>query len=128
MSYFYHMIVYGIVFSLILVVGIFVLGIIRVVERVCMIKMVDVNKLTEGDWVAEDVKVNGKVICSTKSLGLEKEQIEAKYKGQDLSKGYDYIVDEKAHTAHLTEDGEGKVCTALNVNIGDIVELVEEDT
>jgi len=47
---------------------------------------------------------------------LEKDEIDAKYKGEDISKGFDYIVDEKAHTAHLTEDGESKVCKALNID------------
>ena len=52
---------------------------------------------------------------------LEKDEIEAKYKGQDLSKGFDYIVDEKAHTAHLTEEGESKVCSMLDIdNLHDI--------
>jgi preprotein translocase subunit SecA len=52
---------------------------------------------------------------------LEKDEIDAKYKGEDLSKGFDYIVDEKAHTAHLTEDGESKVCLMLNIdNLHDI--------
>ncbi|MCX5702754.1 MAG: preprotein translocase subunit SecA [Candidatus Omnitrophica bacterium] len=52
---------------------------------------------------------------------LEKDEIEAKYKGEDLSKGFDYIVDEKAHTAHLTEEGESKVCSMLNIdNLHDI--------
>jgi preprotein translocase subunit SecA len=46
---------------------------------------------------------------------LEKEEIAAKYKGEDLSKGYDYIVDEKAHTAHLTDEGETKVCGILGI-------------
>ncbi len=48
-------------------------------------------------------------------LVLEKEQIEAKYKGIDLSKGYDYVVDEKARNAYLTEQGESKVCSLLNI-------------
>ncbi|MEW6171167.1 MAG: preprotein translocase subunit SecA, partial [Candidatus Omnitrophota bacterium] len=52
---------------------------------------------------------------------LEKEQIEAKYKGEDLSKGYDFIVDEKAHTVHLTDDGETKVANYLGIkNLHDI--------
>jgi len=52
---------------------------------------------------------------------LEKDEIEAKYKGEDLSKGFDYIVDEKVHTAHLTEVGETKVCATLNIgNLHDI--------
>ncbi len=46
---------------------------------------------------------------------LEKDEIEAKYKGEDLSRGFDYIVDEKAHTAHLTEDGESKACSSLSI-------------
>jgi len=48
-------------------------------------------------------------------LIMEKEQIEAKYKGVDLSKGYDYVVDEKARNAYLTEQGEAKVCSLLNI-------------
>lgn len=47
---------------------------------------------------------------------LEKDEIEAKYKGEDLSRGYDYIIDEKAHTAHLTEEGELKVCSVLGID------------
>ncbi|MFC1621465.1 preprotein translocase subunit SecA [Candidatus Omnitrophota bacterium] len=46
---------------------------------------------------------------------LEKDEIDAKFKGIDLSTGYDYIVDEKAHTAHLTEDGEAKVAEMLGI-------------
>jgi preprotein translocase subunit SecA len=52
---------------------------------------------------------------------LEKDEIEAKFKGEDIAKGFDYIVDEKAHTAHLTEEGEAKVCAMLNIsNLHDI--------
>ncbi len=46
---------------------------------------------------------------------LEKDEIDAKFKGIDLSEGYDYIVDEKAHTAHLTENGETKVAEMLGI-------------
>lgn len=52
---------------------------------------------------------------------LEKDEIDAKFKGIDLSKGYDYVVDEKAHTAYLTEDGELKVAEMLGIeNMHDI--------
>ncbi len=47
---------------------------------------------------------------------LEKDEIDAKFKGIDLSKGYDYIVDEKAHTAHLTEEGETKATQILGID------------
>lgn len=53
--------------------------------------------------------LNGRII-------LEKDEIDAKYKGIDLSKGYDYIVDEKANTAHLTEQGETKVAQLLGID------------
>lgn len=35
----------------------------------------------------------------------ENEEIKAKYEGVDLTKGYDYIVDEKNHSVTLTEQG-----------------------
>ncbi len=35
----------------------------------------------------------------------DKDEIEAKHKGLDIEKGIDYIVNEKNHTANLTEDG-----------------------
>ncbi|MFH1782498.1 MAG: preprotein translocase subunit SecA [Candidatus Omnitrophota bacterium] len=54
-------------------------------------------------------KLKGRII-------LEKDEIDAKFKGVDLSKGYDYIVDEKAHTAHLTEDGETKAAQILGID------------
>ncbi|NQV04711.1 MAG: preprotein translocase subunit SecA [Candidatus Omnitrophica bacterium] len=47
---------------------------------------------------------------------LEKDEIDAKFKGIDLSKGYDYIVDEKSHTAHLTEEGETKATQILGID------------
>ena len=59
-------------------------------------------------------KLKGRII-------LEKDEIDAKFKGIDLSKGYDYIIDEKANTAHLTEDGELKAARMLGIdNMHDI--------
>lgn len=46
----------------------------------------------------------------------ENEEIQAKYQGKDLSKGYEYLVDEKARAAYLTEDGEAKVCSFLGID------------
>jgi preprotein translocase subunit SecA len=45
----------------------------------------------------------------------EEEEIQSKYTGEDLSKGYDAIVDEKAHTATLTKDGIAKCENLLQV-------------
>ncbi|MBI5143984.1 MAG: preprotein translocase subunit SecA [Candidatus Omnitrophica bacterium] len=45
----------------------------------------------------------------------DKDEIEAKYKGLDIEKGIDYIVNEKNHTVHLTEEGVLKCQETLNV-------------
>jgi preprotein translocase subunit SecA len=46
---------------------------------------------------------------------LEKDEIEAKYKGEDLSAGFDAVVDEKNHTVNLTESGMAKCEELLGV-------------
>jgi len=46
----------------------------------------------------------------------EQEEVEAKYKGLDLEKGYDYIVDEKAGTGTLTELGVKKCERMLGID------------
>ncbi|MFH1440864.1 MAG: preprotein translocase subunit SecA [Candidatus Omnitrophota bacterium] len=56
---------------------------------------------------------------------LENEEIEAKHKGEDLSKGFDYVIDEKAHSAYLTEDGESKVCSMLSIDSLHDIETME---
>ena len=71
---------------------------------------------TEKYYIIDKIipRLKGRII-------LERDEIDAKYKGEDLSHGFDYIVDEKAHTAHLTEEGESKVCNMLNIdNLHDI--------
>lgn len=48
---------------------------VKVVEKACMHKYVRPSELTEGDWIAKDVKVAGKYIAGPKDLGIEKKQI-----------------------------------------------------
>jgi preprotein translocase subunit SecA len=63
-------------------------------------------------------KLKGRII-------LEKDEIEAKYKGVDLAAGYDYIVDEKSHTAALTDEGEPRACQLLSIdNLHEIETMV----
>ncbi len=45
----------------------------------------------------------------------EKEEIEAKYKGEDIYRGFDYITDEKAQTVSLSENGEAKAAKLFGV-------------
>jgi len=56
-------------FSFYLVVG------LRAVENAAMIKPVPIEKLTEGDWIVEDVMIDGKRICGPSDLGIEEAQI-----------------------------------------------------
>ena len=54
-------------------------------------------------------KLKGRII-------LERDEIEAKSKGENIAKGFDYIVDEKNHTVSLTEEGVAKCESLLGVS------------
>ncbi len=45
----------------------------------------------------------------------EKEEIESKYTGEDLGKGYDFTLDEKAHNVTLTDQGIAKCEKLLGI-------------
>ncbi len=45
------------------------------VEKSCMLKYYNPMKLTEGDWIAKDVKYKGKYLAGPKDLGIDKKQI-----------------------------------------------------
>jgi len=55
----------------------------------------------------------------------EKDEIDAKYKGEDLSRGFDYVADEKAQTIALTEEGEAKASRMWNVESMHNIETIE---
>ncbi len=48
---------------------------VKAVEDSCMLKFVKPQQLTEGDWIAKEIKVDGKYIAGPKDLGIEKKQI-----------------------------------------------------
>lgn len=48
---------------------------VKAVEKTCMLKLVTPDKLTEGDWIAKNVKYKGEYLCGPKDLGIEKKQI-----------------------------------------------------
>lgn len=54
--------------------GFYLLFFIKIVEKACMYKHVKVGKLVPGDWTAEAIKKNGKLICNKKDV-LDEEQI-----------------------------------------------------
>ncbi|MBI2656261.1 hypothetical protein HYX03_00805, partial [Candidatus Woesearchaeota archaeon] len=48
---------------------------VKAIEKSAMNKLVEPSKLTEGDWIVNDVFVGKKYICGPKDLGIEKRQI-----------------------------------------------------
>ncbi|MDD5021127.1 MAG: preprotein translocase subunit SecA [Endomicrobiaceae bacterium] len=68
------------------------------------------EKSTDKYYVANRIvpMLNGRYIT-------EAEEVKAKYDGVDLSKGYDYLVDEKNHTVVLTEQGVQKAERVLGL-------------
>ena len=60
---------------LIIFVAVILLSFMKVVEKSCMYKKVDVNKLVVGDWLVDDISVDSKVICNARNIGLTKADI-----------------------------------------------------
>lgn len=48
---------------------------VKTVEKTCMQKLVEPSRLTEGDWIVNDIYVNGKYIAGPKDLGISKSRI-----------------------------------------------------
>lgn len=63
------------VLILVILVGFYIYIFVKAVENSCMFKYVKPVELTEGDWIAKDVKVDGKYVSGPKDLGIEKKQI-----------------------------------------------------
>ncbi|MCX5695450.1 MAG: preprotein translocase subunit SecA [Candidatus Omnitrophica bacterium] len=55
----------------------------------------------------------------------ERDEIDAKYKGLDLGKGFDYVADEKAQTIALTDDGETRAAQLWGVESLHNIETIE---
>ena len=62
-------------FALLILAYLLLFVFIKASEKSGMYARVLVSKLTEGDWVAEDIKIKGKLVYSKKSLGITPEQI-----------------------------------------------------
>lgn len=56
---------------LILVFSMYLLVYVNVVQKRCMYKKQEINKLVPGDWIAETISIKGKVICSKKDRCLD---------------------------------------------------------
>ncbi|MBI1969305.1 prepilin peptidase [Candidatus Woesearchaeota archaeon] len=50
---------------------------IKAVEKSCMYQYRSPEKLTVGDWIPKEIRVNGRVMVGPKDLGIEEAQIQA---------------------------------------------------
>jgi len=62
--------------AVIIIVTFYLFVFIKSVEKVCMIKQINPDKLTLGDWIAKEIKHGKKVIAGPGDLGIEKHQLE----------------------------------------------------
>jgi len=63
-------------FVLFLILSFYLTIFIKVIESLHFIKYIPIDELTEGDWLAKDVRIGNKLVCSAKSHCLNKEEIE----------------------------------------------------
>ncbi|MDR1696238.1 MAG: preprotein translocase subunit SecA [Endomicrobium sp.] len=69
-----------------------------------------------GEQSTEKYYISDRIVPMLKGRKItENEEIKAKYEGVDLSKGFDYLVDEKNHSVVLTEQGVQKAERILGV-------------
>ncbi|MFA6614140.1 MAG: preprotein translocase subunit SecA, partial [Endomicrobiia bacterium] len=69
-----------------------------------------------GEKSTDKYYVSNKIVPMLNGRHItESEEIKAKYDGIDLSKGYDYLIDEKNHTVVLTEPGVQKAEKVLGL-------------
>jgi len=62
-------------FSIVVVTTFYFWIFIKIVEKACMYKYVNPSQLTEGDWIAKNIKISGKYITGPKDLGIDKKKI-----------------------------------------------------
>jgi len=60
---------------LIFFVGIYSFAFTKAVEESCLYQKLKVKQLTEGDWVAETIKIKGRTLITESNLGITKQQI-----------------------------------------------------
>ena len=71
----YYLKIFVLSLALILLTTFYLWIFVKAIEKSSMYKFVEPSKLTEGDWIVNDVFVNKKYICGPKDLGIDKKQI-----------------------------------------------------
>lgn len=87
--------IFGITLGVLVVAISYLIFFMKIVERVGMQKLVPINKLTEGDWLVNDVKIDNRVVCRAAGLGLKEDDIanikKAKIKGVLIKEGVPFV-------------------------------------
>jgi Flp pilus assembly protein protease CpaA len=68
----------------------YLLGLIKDIERICMLQTIPLSKLTEGDWIPKSIYYKKKLIYNRNSPGITKKQIALlkKYKFKKITVKY----------------------------------------
>jgi hypothetical protein len=45
------------------------------VENACMFQVIPISKLTDGDWVVEDIKIKGKTLYKKERMTVNKKDV-----------------------------------------------------
>ncbi|MBS3159939.1 prepilin peptidase [Candidatus Woesearchaeota archaeon] len=72
---FYKFFTYLIIFSSLILFFTIFLYFAKILEKIIFIKKISIDKLREGDWINEDIKINNEVLCSKNSSGITKKDI-----------------------------------------------------
>ena len=82
-------------FALLVLITFYLSAFVKAVENSSMYKSVEPSKLTEGDWIVNDVIVDKQYICGPKDLGIEKKKHQEanrtsqKRQSQENNSGYE---------------------------------------
>lgn len=59
---------------------------IKTIEKACMITYMNIEDLTEGEWIVDTVRIKGKYVCGPKDLGISNDSIKKlkKYEKEGL--------------------------------------------
>ncbi len=60
---------------LLIILTLYLSASVKAIEKSSMYKLVEPAKLTEGDWIVNDIFINGKYVTGPKELGISKGQI-----------------------------------------------------
>ncbi|NOZ81491.1 MAG: prepilin peptidase [DPANN group archaeon] len=82
------------ILALMIIITFYLWLFVKAVENSAMLKRTAPESLREGDWIAEEVKVDGTYICGPKDLGIDKEQIKTLLRLKKKSKIKEVLVKE----------------------------------